>query len=297
MNKLTIILTIYITILSNALFAYHTEYKSIHKKEVLVGFYGRPKSKSLGILGKNNIEELVVKMREKQNYYKKELGEDMDVKMAFHIIHSLATRDSGRRNDYLLNISEESILRYIKRAKKENFHVILDVQLAVKTPKEAIKPLLKYLNYENVHIAIDPEFKIPSNAKYPPGKYVGSINAKQLNEAQELISEYLKEHNIKDEKKLIVHMFLEKMLKNKKDVKNYENISLIYNIDGFGKSQTKVKIYNALYAKSQTNKAIGGFKIFYKNDQKPLLSPKQILGQENAGNEKILVQPYYINYH
>lgn len=300
MNKILCFISLIALIFLNTLNAKTTEYSKSYKNEVLVGFYGRPNSKSLGILGENNIDELVIKMREKQKYYKKDLesfNKNIKVKMAFHIIHSLATKDPGRRNDYLLGMSEKTVLKYIKRARKENFAVILDVQLSVKTPKEAVEPLLKYLKYENVHLAIDPEFRIPTHRRYPPGKYVGHVKAKELNELQEYVSSYLKENDIKTAKKIIVHMFHKRMLRQKDDIKNYKNIKLIYNIDGHGQAGVKVKIYNALYAREQTNRAIGGFKIFYNNDIKPLMTPKKILGFENVGSQKIEEQPYYINYH
>ncbi len=300
MNKILCFISLIALLFLNTLNAKTTEYSKSYKNEVLVGFYGRPNSKSLGILGENNIDELVIKMREKQKYYKKDLesfNKNIKVKMAFHIIHSLATKDPGRRNDYLLGMSEKTVLKYIKRARKENFAVILDVQLSVKTPKEAVEPLLKYLKYENVHLAIDPEFRIPTHRRYPPGKYVGHVKAKELNELQEYVSSYLKENDIKTAKKIIVHMFHKRMLRQKDDIKNYKNIKLIYNIDGHGQAGVKVKIYNALYAREQTNRAIGGFKIFYNNDIKPLMTPKKILGFENVGSQKIEEQPYYINYH
>lgn len=300
MNKILFFICISILFLSNIANAEIKTYSKTYENEVLVGFYGRPNSKSLGILGENNIDELVIKMREKEEYYKKSLAKEnknLQVKMAFHIIHSLATKDPGRRNDYLLGISEKSVLKYIKRAQKENFAVILDVQLAVKTPKEAVEPLLKYLKYENVHIAIDPEFRIPKHRRYPPGKYVGHIKANELNELQEYVSDYLKQNDIKENKKLIVHMFHKRMLRQKEEVKNFENIKLIYNIDGHGQAGVKVKIYNALYAREQIDKAIGGFKIFYNNDIKPLMTPQKILGFENVGSQIIEEQPYYINYH
>lgn len=267
------------------------------KDELLIGYYGRPNTPSLGILGQSSLDELIKKMKKKQNYFNNELDNKLDVKLAFHLIHSLATKDPGRRNDYLLGMSEKTVLKYIKRAQEENFLVIIDLQLGTYTPSEAIKPVLKYLKYKNVHLAIDPEFKIPKHRRYPPGRYIGHIFANHLNDAQELISTYLKKHNINQEKKLIVHMFHKRMLRQKEQVKNYDNVKLIYNIDGHGSAQVKIKIYNGLYASSQTNKAIGGFKIFYKNDIKPIMTPKQILGYEPVGNQKIMVRPYYINYH
>ncbi|RXK00171.1 hypothetical protein CRU98_03170 [Arcobacter sp. CECT 8986] len=267
------------------------------KGEVLIGYYGRPHAASLGVLGENNIDELVKKMKKKQAYFEKELNHKMDVKLAFHIIYSLATKDPGRKKDYLLKMSDKVLMKYIKRAQKENFLVFIDLQLGTLTPAEAIKPVLKYLKYENVHLAIDPEFKIPKHRKYPPGKYIGHIFSWQLNEAQDLISDYLIANNIVQRKKLIVHMFHKRMLRNKNEVKLHDNIELIYNIDGHGTGQVKIKIYNGLYAISQTNKAEGGFKIFYNNDKKPIMTPKQIMGIEPVGNQKIMVKPYYINYH
>ncbi len=269
----------------------------VYDDEVLIGFYGRPNTSSLGILGENNINNLVFKMKKKQKYYKKELEKDFNIKMAFHIIHSLATKDPGIRNDYLLNINEKIILKYIKRAKKENFEVILDVQLGVKTAYEAVKPLLKYLKYDNVHIEIDPEFKIPTHRRYPPEKYLGHIFAKDLNKAQKRISNYLKKYKLKNKRKVIVHMFHPRMLRNKHKVEIFKNIQLVYNIDGHGRNKMKIRIYNEIYSKDISEKIISGFKIFYRNDQKPLMTPKQILGMSQIGKTKILIKPYYINYH
>jgi len=296
MNVFLTIIIIIILSLSSLLQANTHPVETIENKQILIGYYGRPNSASLGILGENNINRLVLKMKDKEAYFRKELDNKIDVKMAFHIIYSLATKDAGRRNDYLLNMSDSTVMRYINKAQEEDFAVILDVQLAVKTPAQALKPLLKYLKYKNVHLAIDPEFKIPTHRRYAPGKYIGHIKAHHLNEAQNMINNYLKEHNIQEKKKLIVHMFHEKMLRNKPAVKNYENIKLIYNIDGHGRRDVKIKIYNHLYAKSQTNKALGGFKIFRKADNK-VMTPKQILGFESINDFRIAVLPYYINYH
>jgi hypothetical protein len=188
-------------------------------------------------------------------------------------------------------------MKYINRAKKEKFAVIIDVQLGTKTPYEAVLPILKYLKYDNVHIAIDPEFKIPKHRRYPPGKYVGHIFAKDLNKVQELISEYMIENNIEGKRDLIVHMFHERMLRQKQNVNNYENINLVYNIDGHGRPAIKISIYNNLYNEEQVKVAESGFKIFNQTDSKPLMTPKQIIGLETVNGRTIKTQPYYINYH
>lgn len=140
------------------------------KTKLLIGYYGRPNTSSLGILGQSSIDELILKMKEKAKLYKKELNGNVDIQLAFHLIYAMATIDSGNNKNHILKLKHETVMKYINRAIKEGFAVIIDLQLGIYTPYEAIKPVLKYLNYENVHLAVDPEFKIPKHIKYPPRK-------------------------------------------------------------------------------------------------------------------------------
>lgn len=268
--------------------------EEVKKETLLIGYYGRPNTKSLGILGQSNIDDLVKKMKDKEKYFEKELDNKIDVKMAFHIIYGLATSDPGRRNTYMLRLSEKSLMPYIKRAQKENFEVFIDLQMGSNTPVEAITPVLKYLKYDHVHLALDPEFKIPKHRKYPPGKYIGHIYAEDLNAAQELINNYIIENNLK-KKQLIVHMFHKKMLRKKEEVKKFDNVELIYNIDGHGQPAVKIKIYNSLYNNEEKKIAESGFKIFYHADTR-IMTPKEILGWEPTNGRQIQIQPLYINY-
>ena len=279
---------------SQSIFANTSQMNSLEKEKLLIGFYGRPNTKSLGILGQSNIDELVEKIRTEENYFNQELEEKFDIKMAFHIIYGLATPDPGKRNSYMLRLSHESMLKYIKRAKKEGFEVIIDLQMGANTAVESLSIVLKYLKYDNVHLALDPEFKIPKHRRYAPGKFIGHIFAEELNKAQELINNYVVKNNLK-KKDLIVHMFHKRMLRNKDEVKKFDNVNLIYNIDGHGDPAVKIKVYNSLYTSNELNIADSGFKIFLKND-KMIMTPKQILGLEPTRGRQIWTQPYYINF-
>lgn len=274
----------------------NTKNTIIKKNDLLIGYYGRPNTSSLGILGQSSIKDLVIKMKKQSLYYQKELGNKINIQLAFHLIYGLATKDAGKDNDYIINLNDKMVMKYITAAQKENFAIIIDMQLGIYTPKEAIQPILKYLKYKNVHLALDPEFKIPTHRKYPPGKYIGYIMAKDLNLAQELISNYLIENNITEKKKLIVHMFHPRMLRNRGNVKTFNNIDLIYNIDGHGEAQSKINIYNSLINKDKLKIINSGFKIFLKADKKPLMTPKEILGFKNIKSSLIKQQPTYINY-
>ncbi|WP_421716307.1 hypothetical protein [Arcobacter arenosus] len=294
MGKFIKISMLFILFFVNNSFANNTLKTAIEKEKILIGFYGRPNTKSLGILGQSSLDELVKKMHEKKLFYEKELGDKFEVQMAFHIIYGLATPDAGRRNDYMLRLSHKSLMSFINRANKENFKVIIDLQMGTNSPSEAVKIVLEYLKYDNVHLAIDPEFKIPKHRRYPPGRYVGHIFAHDLNEVQKLVNDYIEENNL-NKKDLIVHMFHPRMLRKKDEVEKFDNINLIYNIDGHGNPAVKIKIYNNLYTQEEQDIAKSGFKIFYETDTK-IMSPKEILGFEESFGRKIWEKPYYINY-
>lgn len=288
-----------LVLLSATLFANtpkNLEKNNVHENELMIGYYGRPYAKSLGVLGESNIDDLIKKIRKKCNEYT-QINNSMTIIPTFHIIYGLAIKEEGRNGTYIKNLSDEVLMQYILAAQKENFAIILDVQLGSLTPLDAITPLLKYLKYENVHFALDPEFKIPAHKRYPPGKYIGHIYGKDVNDVQNAMNKYMIEHNIMGKRKLLVHMFHKKMLRQKEQIKSYENVELVFNIDGHGNAGTKVKIYNNLYDKDSSKIAHSGFKIFYNSDKGPLATPKQILGLENVGSRKIHTPPLYINYH
>lgn len=289
--KIQIILSILFSINAFA----NNKTNNLKKPKLLIGFYGRPNTKSLGILGKYNIDNLISKMRKKQEYFKNELDNQVDVQLAFHLIYGLATPVEGRRKTYMLSLADKRVMKYIHKAQEEDIKVFIDLQMGNNSPKEALKLVSKYLVYDNVHLALDPEFKIPKNRKYPPGRFIGHITAKQLNEAQEYINDFIISNNL-NKKELIVHMFTQRMLRNKNEVKKFENIDLIYNIDGHGHPAGKVKAYNNIYTKEESNIAKSGFKVFYEKDTF-IMSAKQLMGLENIGSRKIWTKPYYINYH
>jgi hypothetical protein len=117
-----------------------------------------------------------------------------------------------------------------------------------------------------------------------------------VNQVQDAMSNYMKKHGIKEKKILIIHMFRHSMLTNKKDIKTYNNIKLVFNLDGFGSAGLKVSIYNSIYTKSISNKVASGFKLFFNQDKPYLMTPKQVLGLESVNGERIKETPKYINY-
>jgi hypothetical protein len=263
-------------------------------EQLMVGYYGRPGAGSLGVLGQYSIEELMPKIKAKADEYAKISGEK-NVTPAFHLIYGMASSSPGKNKDYILPLSDEKVMAYINAAKTKGFAVIIDLQLGGLTPVEEVKAVLKYLQYENVHLAIDPEFEV-QGLDVRPGKVIGHITGEEVNQVQAAMSGYLKKNSIKEKKILIVHMFTKNMVKDKASIKTYENIDLIMNLDGHGSPKLKVDIYNSLYTADAASKMAGGFKLFFKEDKPSMMTPKQVLGLESVGTAKIKEPPKYINY-
>ena len=264
------------------------------ENEMIVAYYGRPGVRAMGVLGQYSIEEIIPIIKAKANEYKKASG-NQNIVPGFDIVYDMATIAPGKNKNYIITLSSQKLMPYIHAADKYGFALFLDLQLGNKSPLQAIRPVLKYLKYKSVHIAIDPEFNV-YGAGIRPGKVIGHITGNQVNQIQDAMSNYMKKHGIKGKKILIVHMFRHSMLTNKKDIKTYDNISLVFNLDGFGPAGLKVSIYNSIYTKRISNKVASGFKLFFKQDKPRLMTPKQVLGLESVSGVRIKETPKYINY-
>lgn len=261
---------------------------------MIVALYGRPHVKTMGTLGKQSLQETIKLAKAKAKIYEKALGNGKHVTAGFDLIYEMATASAGRNGKYVITLSEKVLTEYITAAQKNDIVVFIDVQLGKKTPAQAVKPLLKYLKHSNVHIAVDPEFSI-DNLKVRPGKKIGSITGQQINEVQHMMRDYIKANGIKDDKILLIHMFTEHMVTNKKAIKYTDRVHLAMHLDGHGSPSLKIKTYNGLYTDARAGLVTGGFKVFYKQD-KPRMTPKQVLGLEKVSNKRVKDMPKIITY-
>ncbi len=264
------------------------------KNEMVLAYYGRPGVKTMGVLGQHSIEALIPIIKAKVSEYKKASG-NQNIVPGFDIIYGMAAGEPGRDKDYIINISEKKLMTYIDAGQKHGLVVFIDTQLGKMSPIEAIRPLLKYLKYDNVHLAIDPEFEV-KGLDVRPGKKIGHISGNQVNQVQKAMSDYMKEHGIKGKKMLIIHMFRHTMLSNKSDLKTYKNINIIFNLDGHGSPRLKIDIYNAIYTHRTAHQVAGGFKLFFDEDKPRLMTPKEVLGLKSVSGVKMKEMPKFINF-
>lgn len=292
MKKKTVLLSLAVLILASTPLSSN---QPLNGDDLIVGYYGRPGAPRLGILGQHSIEELTPLIQAKADEYD-QLNGDGSVVPAYHLIYGLAAADPGRDKDYILPLSHDKTMAYINAANDNGFIVIIDTQLGAMTPAQAIQPVLKYLDYDNVHLAIDPEFEV-NGLDVRPGKVIGHVTGEQVNEVQAAMSGYMKDNGIEGRKILIVHSFTDGMVRNKDAVEPVDQIKLVLNLDGHGSPELKTKIYNGLYTAEDPKKNVaGGFKLFFQEDQPEMMTPRQVLGMDPVGKSKIQVPPGYINY-
>jgi len=110
-----------------------------------------------------------------------------------------------------------------------------------------------------------------------------------------MMRDYMNANKIEDDKILLIHMFTQHMVTNKKAIQYTDRVHVAMHLDGHGSPALKIKTYNGLYTEARAAKIVGGFKVFYKQDN-PKMTPKQVLGLEKVSNKRVRDMPKIITY-
>lgn len=245
-------------------------------KTTWLTYYGSPGVGVMGILGEFSIDVLLPKLRAQAAAYDAANGPDLGVTQAFHLIYGTATVAHGANDSHLGYLSDELVTKYIERGLKEDVSVILDVQIANRTPLQALTPAFDFLKYDNVHLALDPEFAMVKAGQTVPGNPIGSITAAQVNQVQYAIRDYMQKNNLSGTRILVVHQFMPHMIQDKALIERVPGIEVCIVADGFGGPWPKVSKYNGFMSESTP---FTGFKLFYRWDE-PLMNERQTLGED-----------------
>ncbi|MDR3168032.1 MAG: hypothetical protein LBT93_08810 [Treponema sp.] len=260
---------------------YHPNRSLILNNDVLA-FYGHPLSNRMGILGRYSIEELNTRLTSLAEEYDAVNG-DRGVRKAFYIIYGTVWPEGE-----IGILKEEILLQYIQYALEHNILVFIDHQIGKYTPMDALKKMLPYLRYPNVHLALDPEWRTTK-----PMKEIGGVTAEEINEVQRTMENYLTEQQIPGERMLVIHQFNWRMILNRENVESgFEKVRLVHCADGFGNPSLKKQSY--AYNAEAVNIPVKGFKLFYNfglpgaGYDNPLLSPREVV--------ELYPRPYIIMY-
>jgi hypothetical protein len=252
--------------------------QSIFETSDILAYYGHPLSSRMGILGRLPIDEVYRQLSlEAENY--RALSGSRDIKKAFYIIYG-TVQPKGKIN----RINKETLLKWINYAAEHDMIVFLDHQIGRYDPVESLKEMLPYLQYPNVHLALDPEWHTAT-----PMENIGSVTADEINRAQEAMEQYLISNNLPGERLLVLHQFKTWMIDERQinvetgkpikvDTASFTRVRLVHCADGWGNPDQKKDTYKS-NAASGPNIPIKGFKLFYKHGNQyddPLLTPADV---------------------
>lgn len=255
--------------------------RSILQSCQLIGYYGFPGVPSLGVLAQNEPSVMFEQLRSQAAAYD-EVNGPRGVAIVFHMIGAVAQADPGDDGHYLYRMPDETVREWIAYAEEQGAIVILDIQMGTSTVDEELPHFLPYLQSNVVHLAVDPEWAMPDGVA--PGTIIGGMDASAINRAQELMSNYIAEHELYD-RLLLVHQFTPEMIRNKEQLTTYPGVNLVIDQDGFGYAEAKVGNYNR-YVRDE-GAPHGGMKLFYSRDI-DLMTPAEV--------SALIPQPDFVTY-
>lgn len=234
------------------------------------------------------------------------------VTLAAHMIYALANPCETAADaclTYLDAWGVKVIDDYIKPALERDIAIVLDVQIGRAGPVALMRRVIDAgcLAYPNVHVAFDPEFATAPN-HWLPGDPIGSLPASLINQAQELLSRYMRDINLKASKVLILHQFIDattntwSMLNDKNNIETYPGVEIVINTDRLDTPYAKVYEYNNLTDQNVYPKRwLRGIKIFQFNTRAPrfsdipVMTPRQIFGLDpTASGRRMWAGPHVL---
>ena len=248
----------------------------------IFALYGKPNAYTMGILGQYSLAEIEPIMNEFVRLYDTANGQ-RGIIPAFYIIYGTCW-PAGNIGILSTAVTE----KYIQFAAERGWYVFLDHQIGKYTVAEAMNKLLPFLKYPNVQLALDPEWRTTR-----PMREIGSVTAEEINEAQQIMQDYMIKHGIGGRRMLVIHQFNAGMIKRRSAVKsNYERVQLIHCADGFGSPKLKKETY--AYNAAAKNIPLKSFKLFLKPTVAgagydiPIMKPDEVF--------KLVPRPYLIMY-
>lgn len=239
----------------------------------LIMYYGFPEESRMGILGEFPPGELLPILQEQKAEYEAVIN-DRPWKMGFELIASVAQRDPGPDGMYIADTGGEWLDMYTQFTEQNDMFLLLDVQMGLKTPKEDYAGLERWLRYDHVHLAIDPEFHVLPGET--PGIDLGSINAADVAEAQQWLLDIANKYGT-SRKMLLLHQFNVFSVQDKDQISPVEGVDLVLNMDGWGPPWMKLETWDVVIKQQPIE--FNGIKLFYRQDE-PLMTPAEVMALE-----------------
>jgi LysM repeat protein len=259
-------------------------------------YYGRPGIPVMGIIGEHEIPTLTQLLLAEAAVYDEANGPDLAVRPAYHLVYGMATVEPQADGSYLNYLPDETTMAYIAAGLATGIEVILDIQVGALSAADSISRALPFLEYPNVHLAVDPEFAMVHPGQQTPGNPIGYLTGAMVNEVQQRMTDYLRVNALPGRRVLLIHQFQENMIIGKEEMDwTVPEVGLTLVADGWGDPWGKISKYNSFFS-DKTGVGFTAFKLFYQWDE-PVLTERQTLGVDPYSAElRMEVTPNLVIY-
>jgi hypothetical protein len=244
--------------------------RTIFPRYRVVAYYGAPQDAQLGELGIGTPAHAAAKLDRRARIYR---SGGRPLLTAFELISTVASGSPEPSGLYSTRQSHAVIDRYLAAAHKAHALLILDIQPGHAEFMDEVRALYPYLEYPDVGVALDPEWKVP--ADQVPGKVIGSTDASVVNQVSSYLGNIVRTHNL-PQKLLVVHQFTNDMIQRKELLTQPPGVALTLNVDGFGDQPVKIAKYGEFMRAPEERRFHAGFKLFFHEDTN-LMKPRQVL--------------------
>ncbi len=239
----------------------------------LVAFYGNPTTPVLGVMGEQDPEATVERLRSVAEEY----GADgFDVVLAFEIIATVADARAGADGNYSNEMSLDVLRPWVDAAQELGVYVIIDLQPG-RTDFLTQAQLYEELLLEpHVGLAVDPEWRLEPDEFHL--QQIGGVDAEEVNQVVDWLSQMVRDNHL-PQKLLLLHQFQFTMLPGRESIETPPELAVVIQMDGQGTLEAKYETWSALTADTEEAGWLWGWKNFYDEDS-PMATPEEVLALE-----------------
>lgn len=248
----------------------------------LVALYGVPAAPVLGVLGRQDIDASLKRVKMLSRQYQPYSSER--ILPTFEIIATVASEFPTENNDYSREIPIKVLAKWVEAAQRAGVYVVLDVQPGRSDFLSQVRALQPLLRQPHVGLALDPEWRLKPNQV--PLAQIGTVSIAEVNAVANWLATFTRTERL-PQKLFLLHQFRTDMLPGRINLNsNHPELAFAIQMDGQGSQPQKQDTWRAILRQPPLNTKFG-WKNFYLKDT-TLLTPAQTM--------QISPKPWYISY-
>ncbi len=234
----------------------------------IVALYGHPTTSQLGVLGEQNPDDGVERLRTIAEGYD---ADGREVVLAFEIIATVASAQAGRDGDYSNETAHDVIRPWIETAAANDMYVVLDLQSGRTDFLTQAKQYEEFLRLPHVGLALDPEWRLKPGQVHL--RQIGTVDAAEINQVSAWLADLVRSEAL-PQKLLLLHQFRFSMITNRELIETPPELAVMIHMDGQGPLNTKYTTWDALLGLPDADRYYWGWKNFYDEDSPTATAPQ-----------------------